>query len=180
MAAQDQPYKPQIPRSQQAPQSSKKQPPTSTISVQTPRPPKKEASPVVSIIGIILTSLVLFFSGYFYLQYLQDQNIEERKNMETGEKQKEEEMLKQIEENVKNDQIRKLDITTINKGLKEYFKKNNKYPKNLEALTPNYLRVISLDPVTKEVYAYVPNKDFSGYTLSAKLSNGSIYSLKAK
>ncbi len=174
MTAQDQPN---IPNTSQPPKDSQQSQVPRTSTQQTP---PKGWHPAVSVITIILTTLVLFFGGYFYLQYLQDQNIEEKKKTEIGETRNEEERLKQIQLNVKNDQIRKLDITNLNKGLKEYFGKNKEYPKNLEELTPDYLLVIPLDPVTKEPYAYVPNEDFSGYTLSAKLSDGGSFSRESE
>ena len=78
---------------------------------------KKEFSPVVSVVGILLTSLVLFAGGYLYLQYLQNQNIEETEKSQEEEKQQEEERVKQIEENAKNDwgnTLRKIKSTRKN------------------------------------------------------------------
>ena len=139
--------------------------------------PKKEFSRVVSVVGIILTSIILFTGGYFYLQYLQTQNIEETEKTQAAEKRQEDERIKQIEENVKNDQTRKLDLANLEKGLGKYFTQNKKYPEKLEELTADYLIVIPLDPISKEPYRYVPGKDLDNYVLSAKLSNGSEYTV---
>ena len=105
--------------------------------------------------------------------------IGDKKAKEAQEKRLEEVRLAQQTENTKNDQIRKIDITTLKGGLEKYFDKNKKYPKSLEELTPDYLQIITLDPVTKEPYDYVPNEDFSQYTLSAKLGDGTSYSVKS-
>lgn len=178
MAAQ-QPYKPQV---------SKKTPQQSTISNNLPQPAvapllqnrqsqKKGLSPVISVVSIILITLILFFAGYLYLQYLQNQNITESGNSELSAQKNESAKLQQIETDAKNDQIRKLNITNLDKALTEFFEQNKKYPKTIEELTPDYLKIIPLDPVTKIPYAYVPSDDFSGYSLSAALSSGDSYSV---
>ena len=140
---------------------------------------KKPPSPWISLFGIILVTLIVFLAGYFYLASLQEKTITDKKAKEAQEKRLEEARLAQQTENIKNDQIRKINITTLKGGLKKYFDKNKKYPKSLEELTPDYLRIIALDPVTKEPYGYVPNEDFSQYTLSAKLGDGTSYSVKS-
>src|SRR3989344_721407 len=160
---------------------------TSEPSINLPQQPPLKApdkatgfSPVVSIIGIILTSLVLFFGGYFYLQYLQSQDVEKTQQTQEEERKKEEVRLKQIEENTKNDQKRKLDVANLEKGLADYLKSKEKYPEKLEELTPDYLIIIPLDPVTKDPYGYVPGEKFEKYTLSVKLSNGTNYSVNSE
>ena len=140
---------------------------------------KKSTSPWVSLFGIILVTLIVFLAGYFYLTSLQEQMIGDKKAKEAEVKRLEELKLQQQTENTKNDQIRKIDITTLKGGLEKYFDKNKKYPKSLEELTPDYLQIITLDPVTKEPYDYVPNEDFSQYTLSAKLGDRTSYSVKS-
>ena len=157
--------------------------PSTNIPLQPPpKTPAKAAgfSPVISIIGIILTSLVLFFGGYFYLQYLQSQDIEKTQQTQEEERKKEEVRLIQIEENTKNDQKRKLDVANLEKGLADYFQSKKKYPEKLEELTPDYLIIIPLDPVTKGPYDYVPDEKFEKYTLSVKLSNGTNYSVNSE
>jgi len=84
-----------------------------------------------------------------------------------------------IQKTVSDIQIRKLDITSINSGLLDYFQKNKEYPEKLEILTPDYLTVIPLDPVSKIPYSYIPNEDFTQYELVAKLSGDSEYSVKS-
>lgn len=140
---------------------------------------KKNGSPIFSIVGVVVVTIILFFGGLFYLQYLQNQNIEDSGKMEEENKEKEELQLKQLEENVKNDQIRKLDITSIKGGLSEYFEKNKLYPEKLEVLTPDYLTVIPLDPVSKVPYFYEPNEDFTKYDLSAKLSGDGNFTVQS-
>ena len=49
----------------------------------------------------------------------------------------------------------------------------------MEELTPDYLRIIPLDPITKEPYAYEPDEELASYTLSANLSDGSNYSFNS-
>ena len=144
-----------------------------------PQLAKKTPSPLVSLFGVILVTLIVFLAGYFYLTSLQEKMIGDKKAKEAQEKRLEEVRLAQQTENTKNDQIRKIDITTLKGGLEKYFDKNKKYPKSLEELTPDYLQIITLDPVTKEPYDYVPNEDFSQYTLSAKLGDGTSYSVKS-
>lgn len=168
------PPSPPVPPNQPPPPSQPSQPSYPS------QPVKRNFSPAVSLVGIVLTSLVLFLGGYFYLQYLQNQNVGESERLEAGEKAKKEQELAQIEENAKNDQIRKLDITNVKKGLSEYFKENKKYPENLEELSPDFLKVIPLDPITKEPYAYVPNEDFTSFTLSAKISDGSSFTVESE
>ena len=62
----------------------------------------------------------------------------------------------------------------------DYFKSKKKYPDKLEELTPDYLIIIPLDPVTKGPYDYVPDEKFEKYTLSVKLSNGTNYSVNSE
>ena len=140
---------------------------------------KKGGSPLFSIVGIVVVTIALFFGGLFYLQYLQNQNIEDNGKMEEEKKLQEELQLKQLEKNAQSDQTRKLDITSINKGLSDYFQKNKEFPEKLEVLTPDYLTVIPLDPVSKAPYSYTPNEDFTQYEILAKLSDGSDYSVKS-
>lgn len=139
---------------------------------------KKSGSPLFSIVSIVIVTIILFFGGLFYLQFLQDQNIESTEKLETEKKEQEELQLKQLEETAKNDQIRKLDVTSISGGLLEYFQKNKLYPEKLEILSPDYLTVIPLDPVSKVPYSYKPSEDLTTYELSAKLSDDSSYSVQ--
>ena len=141
-------------------------------------PSKKTWSPTVSIISIILTSLLVFFGGLFYLQYLQNQNIEDKEKIEQEEKKNEAEKLKLIEANAKSDSTRKLNITSVKKGIEKYRIEKKKYPEKLEQLTPDYLTVIPLDPVTKNTYDYIPAKNLSSYTLSATLSDDSSFTVE--
>lgn len=151
-----------------------------TVSPTNPNPViKKGRSPLFSIVGIVVITIILFFGGLFYLEYLQNQNIEDNGKIEEEQKLQEEIQLKQLEKNAQNDQIRKLDITSINSGLLDYFQKNKEYPEKLEILTPDYLTVIPLDPVSKIPYSYKPNEDFTQYELVAKLSDDSEYSVKS-
>ncbi|MEX0616694.1 MAG: hypothetical protein WD231_02650 [Candidatus Woykebacteria bacterium] len=136
----------------------------------------KSGSPAVSVFGILLVTLILFFGGYFYLQYQQNQNINQTKQTVV---QRVEEQKKQatLAENSENDQTRKLDLATIKGGVSRYFEKNKKYPAKLEDLTEGSLQVIPLDPVTKKPYDYVPSETSTTYSLSAVLSDGSAYTV---
>lgn len=140
---------------------------------------KKAFSPLVSIFGISITTVVMFFGGYFYLQYLQNTDIEQTENTQAEEQAKEEANLKQLEENTKNDQSRKLDLANLEKGLENFNEKNKRYPEKLEELTPDYLTVIPLDPISKIPYGYEPSKDLKNFALSAQLSDRSVYSIKS-
>ncbi len=146
--------------------------------VNSPKIPKtaSEPHPVISILGITLITLAIFAGGYLYLEYLQNQHIKQAANT-AAQKQKEEADLVSLRENSKNDQTRRLDLVNLKQGLDGYYKKYKKYPKSFEDLTPTYLTVIPLDPVTKATYDYTPSKDFSSYSLSALLSDGSVYKI---
>jgi type II secretion system protein G len=74
------------------------------------------------------------------------------------------------------DTKRKTDITTIRKGLEEYFVNNNSYPGALSALTLGsapIMKTIPADPKngTPYLYTYSPDNSNTTYTLSACLEN---------
>jgi uncharacterized protein HemX len=176
VATQEEPYKP----FEKVTPEELQRPPTEAPQNSPPqnqKQPSRGLSPAVSVLTIVLISIALFLGGYFYLQYQQNQNIEDRQKIESEEKQKEEEKLQQIEENAKNDSIRKLDLATLDNSLEKYFSEKKKYPEKMEELSPDYVRVIPLDPVSKEPYFYEPDEELSSYSLSAKLSDGSDYFL---
>ena len=140
---------------------------------------KKGFSPLVSIVGIVIVSSLLFVGGYFFLRYLQDTNVETTPKNQTEKNEKEKTDLKQLEENAKNDQSRKLDLAKLEKGLESFFKKNNSYPEKLEELTPDHLLVLPIDPIVKFPYEYKPSADFKKFTLTALLSDKSTYLLES-
>ncbi len=78
-----------------------------------------------------------------------------------------------------HDTQRKTDLTTIRKGLEEYFVNNNMYPNKLADLTkgdassPPIFKTIPTDPTGKSpyVYTYTPANSATTYTLSACLEN---------
>lgn len=148
-------------------------------SQQTSQDQKKGFSPLVSVFGVVITTSVLFFGGYFYLQYLQNSDIEQTEKTQVEKQEKEEARLDQIKENTKNDQSRKFDLSNLEKGLENYFEENKKYPEKLEVLTPDYLTVIPLDPISKNPYRYELSKDFKSFELSSQLSDKSVYSIKS-
>lgn len=74
------------------------------------------------------------------------------------------------------DTKRKTDITTVRKGLEEYFVDNNSYPTQLSDLTVGtapIMKTIPTDPKNTGayVYTYVPANSNTTYTLSACLEN---------
>ena len=140
---------------------------------------KKGFSPLVSIVGIVIVSSLLFVGGYLSLQYLQNTEIEKTKTIQVEDKAQDEDNLKQLEENAKNDQLRKLDLAKLEKGLESFFKKNNSYPEKLEELTPDHLLVLPIDPIVKFPYEYKPSADFKKFTLTALLSDKSTYLLES-
>lgn len=141
---------------------------------------KKGFSPLVSIVGIAIVSSLLFVGGYFSLQYLQDTNVDPTPNNIVEKDEEEKVDLKQFEENAKNDQLRKLDLAKLNKGLESFLKENKSYPDKLEDLTPDHLLVLPLDPVVKFPYEYKPSADLKKFTLTAILSDNSTYLLESK
>ena len=140
---------------------------------------KKGFSPLVSIVGIVIVSSLLFVGGYLSLQYLQNTEIEKTKTIQVEDKAQDEDNLKQLEENAKNDQLRKLDLAKLEKGLESFFKTNNSYPEKLEERTPDHLLVLPIDTVVKFPYEYKPSADFKKFTLTALLSDKSTYLLES-
>ena len=74
------------------------------------------------------------------------------------------------------DTKRKTDITTLRKGLEEYFVNNNVYPNALTDLTTGSAPIVKTLPVDPKntgafVYAYTPAGSNSTYTLTACLEN---------
>lgn len=74
------------------------------------------------------------------------------------------------------DTQRKTDITTIRKGLEEYFVNNNSYPAALATLstgTAPILKTVPTDPKNTGtyVYTYTPAASNTTYTLKACLEN---------
>ena len=74
------------------------------------------------------------------------------------------------------DTKRKTDITTVRKGLEEYFVDNNSYPVNLSDLTQGSAPIIKTLPTDPKntgafVYTYSPANSNTTYTLSACLEN---------
>jgi type II secretion system protein G len=75
------------------------------------------------------------------------------------------------------DTKRKTDITTIRKGLEEYFVDNNVYPNaltDLQAGSAPIMKTIPSDPKSggaPYVYTYTPANSNTTYTLSACLEN---------
>lgn len=74
------------------------------------------------------------------------------------------------------DTSRKTDITTIRKGLEEYFVNNNSYPQNLAALeqgTAPIIKDVPEDPKNSgvNVYTYTSASPYATYTLKACLEN---------
>ena len=74
------------------------------------------------------------------------------------------------------DTKRKTDITTVRKGLEEYFVNNNVYPTALSDLTTGsapIIKTLPTDPknVSPFVYTYTPANTNSTYTLTACLEN---------
>lgn len=79
------------------------------------------------------------------------------------------------------DTKRKTDITTIRKGLEEYFVNNNSYPANLAGLTTGTAPIIGTIPTDPKnaspaqyVYTYTPapvGGPYTTYTLTACLEN---------
>jgi type II secretory pathway pseudopilin PulG len=74
------------------------------------------------------------------------------------------------------DTKRKTDITTVRKGLEEYFVNNNSYPDALNDLTQGSAPIIKTLPTDPKntgayVYTYAPDGGNTTYTLSACLEN---------
>jgi type II secretion system protein G len=74
------------------------------------------------------------------------------------------------------DTKRKTDITTIRKGLEEYFVNNNVYPSALTDLTTGSAPIIKTMPTDPKnaapyTYTYTPASSNTTYTLSACLEN---------
>src|SRR6476620_953371 len=74
------------------------------------------------------------------------------------------------------DTKRKTDITTVRKGLEEYFVNNNVYPAALSDLTTGsapIIKTLPTDPTNTGVYVYTytPANTNSTYTLKACLEN---------
>jgi general secretion pathway protein G len=74
------------------------------------------------------------------------------------------------------DTKRKTDITTVRKGLEEYFVNNNVYPAALSALQAGTAPIIANLPTDPKntgafVYTYTPANSNSTYTLTACLEN---------
>lgn len=179
MAAQGETYKPfekVTPEELQKPTDAQTQPSQATEQSSQ----KRGLPPNFSVFVIVLATVALFLGGYFYLQYQQNENLKDKQKIEEEEKRKEEQRLQQIKDNARYDQTRKLDISSLKTGLDKYFVAKKEYPEKMEKLTPDYLRIIPLDPVTKEPYAYEPSEDLSTYKLSATLSDGSSYTVQTK
>ena len=74
------------------------------------------------------------------------------------------------------DTKRKTDITTVRKGLEEYFVNNNVYPNALTDLTTGSAPIVKVLPADPKntgayVYTYTPANTNSTYTLTACLEN---------
>src|SRR6478672_6231716 len=74
------------------------------------------------------------------------------------------------------DTKRKTDITTLRKGLEEYFVNNNVYPAQLSDLTTGSAPIVKTLPTDPKntgafVYTYTPANTNSTYTLTACLEN---------
>jgi type II secretion system protein G len=74
------------------------------------------------------------------------------------------------------DTKRKTDITTIRKGLEEYFVNNNSYPAALTDLTTGTAPIIATLPTdpkntSPHTYVYTPGTGNTTYTLNACLEN---------
>ncbi len=74
------------------------------------------------------------------------------------------------------DTKRKTDITTVRKGLEEYFVNNNAYPAALSDLTTGsapIIKTLPTDPknVSPYLYTYTPASGNTTYTLTACLEN---------
>ena len=74
------------------------------------------------------------------------------------------------------DTKRKTDVTTLRKGLEEYFVNNNVYPAALTDLTTGsapIVKTLPTDPknVSPYVYTYTPANSNTTYTLNACLEN---------
>lgn len=69
----------------------------------------------------------------------------------------------------------KSDISSIRSALELYNADNQKYPKSLNNLVPKYTSEIKVNPYTKQAYQYVVGSD-GKYTISTKLTDGSLYS----
>ncbi len=74
------------------------------------------------------------------------------------------------------DTKRKTDITTVRKGLEEYFVNNNVYPAALSDLTTGsapIIKTLPTDPKNSSpyVYTYTPANTNTTYTLTACLEN---------
>jgi type II secretion system protein G len=74
------------------------------------------------------------------------------------------------------DTKRKTDITTVRKGLEEYFVNNNVYPNALSDLTTGSAPIVKVLPVDPKntgafVYTYAAANTNSTYTLEACLEN---------
>ena len=141
---------------------------------------KKGFSPLVSILGVAIVSSLLFVGGYFSLQYLKGTNVEPTLNNKVEKDKKEKADLKQLEENAKNDQLRKLDLATLDRGLESFLKENKLYPAKLEELTPVHLLVLPIDPVVKSPYEYKPSANLKKFTLTTLLIDNSAYVLESK
>ena len=74
------------------------------------------------------------------------------------------------------DTKRKTDITTLRKGLEEYFVNNNAYPAQLSDLTTGSAPIVKTMPTDPKnaspyVYTYTPANSNTTYTLTACLEN---------
>jgi general secretion pathway protein G len=74
------------------------------------------------------------------------------------------------------DTKRKTDITTVRKGLEEYFVNNNVYPNALSDLTTGSAPIVKTLPTDPKnsggyVYTYTPANSNTTYTLGACLEN---------
>ena len=74
------------------------------------------------------------------------------------------------------DTKRKTDVTTLRKGLEEYFVNNNAYPAALTDLTTGTAPIVKTLPTDPKntgayVYTYTPANTNSTYTLTACLEN---------
>jgi type II secretion system protein G len=74
------------------------------------------------------------------------------------------------------DTKRKTDVTTLRKGLEEYFVNNNSYPNALTDLTTGSAPIVKTLPTDPKntgayVYAYTPANTNTTYTLTACLEN---------
>lgn len=74
------------------------------------------------------------------------------------------------------DNLRKTNIATIQSALERYRIDNNQYPSSLDMLEGLYLAEKVADPVTKKGYTYRLIGP-SAYELSAKMSDGSLYTV---